>query len=287
MRARQAATNGNLKYEAALKPCSVGCSKLPKIANTGRTTKRHGWTPAQQNNAPPSARRGSPYAAAQNRKLKCRRLLRPRLAYRATNGAQLIDVALDVFAERIRSNHNGRHCPTCGGLQTALYQHFANKRDLFFTLIDSQLDTLRNRITSAIQTVDPDSPTADEDIAYRAVHGVFEFTANPRGHYRLLLDTSMDNPNELEERVEHFLSELVEFVSPYILDNSILDVDCSRFITRGIASSVLFMATRWAEEYCGQTATHPNIPLDTAVEHTCRFVAYGSIGFDVSNHPPA
>ena len=202
--------------------------------------------------------------------------------------AQLIDVALDVFAERGYAQTTMDDIAQRAAVsKPVLYQHFANKRDLFFTLIDSQLDTLRNRITSAIQTVDPDSPTADEDIAYRAVLGVFEFTANPRGHYRLLLDTSMDNPNELEERVEHFLSELVEFVSPYILDNSILDVDCSRFITRGIASSVLFMATRWAEEYCGQTATHPNIPLDTAVEHTCRFVAYGSIGFDVSNHPPA
>lgn len=202
--------------------------------------------------------------------------------------AQLIDVALDVFAEHGYAQTTMDDVAQQAAVsKPVLYQHFANKRDLFFTLIDGQLDTLRTRITTAMQTVDPDSPTADEEVAYQAVHGVFEFTADPRGHYRLLLDTSMDNPHELEERMEHFLNELVEVVSPYILDNSILDADSSRFITRGIASSVLFLATRWAEEYRGQHPTHPNIPLDTAVEHTCRFVAYGAIGFDLSNNPPA
>lgn len=202
--------------------------------------------------------------------------------------AQLIDVALDVFAEHGYAQTTMDDVAQRAAVsKPVLYQHFANKRDLFFTLIDYQLDALRDRITTAMQTVDPDSPTADEEVAYQAVHGVFEFTADPRGHYRLLQDTSMDNPEELDERHEHFLSELVEFVSPYILDNSILDPVSSRFITRGIASSVLFLATRWAEEYNGEHSAHPRIPLDTAVEHTCRFVAYGAIGFDLSNNPPA
>ena len=202
--------------------------------------------------------------------------------------AQLIDVALDVFAEHGYAQTTMDDVAQRAAVsKPVLYQHFANKRDLFFTLIDGQLSSLRDRITTAMQAVDPDSATADEEVAYQAVHGVFEFTADPRGHYRLLLDTSMENPKELEERLEHFLTELVDFISPYILDHSILDSASSRFITRGIASSVLFMATRWAEEYRGPHPTRPNIPLDTAVDHTCRFVAHGAIGFDLSNNPPA
>ncbi|HEY4536352.1 MAG TPA: TetR/AcrR family transcriptional regulator [Enteractinococcus sp.] len=202
--------------------------------------------------------------------------------------AQLIDVALDVFAERGYAQTTMDDVAQRAAVsKPVLYQHFTNKRELYFTLIDSQLADLRDRVTTAMQTVDPSSPTADEEVAYQAVHGVFEFTADPRGHYRLLQDTSMDSPEELEERLEHFLSELVEFISPYILDNSILDPVSSKFITRGIASSVLFLATRWAEEYRGAKPSHPNIPLETAVAHTCRFVAYGAIGFDLSNNPTA
>lgn len=202
--------------------------------------------------------------------------------------AQLIDVALGVFAE------NGYAQTTMDEIaqraavsKPVLYQHFENKRDLFFTLIDCQLDTLRDRVTTRMKMIDPDADTADEEVAYQAVRGVFEFMADPRGHHRLIQDTSMENPEELEARKEQFLTELVEFVSPYILDNSILDPASSRFITRGIATTVMFLSTRWAEEHAIEKGEGQCIPLETAVEHTCRFVAYGAIGFDLSNNPSA
>lgn len=202
--------------------------------------------------------------------------------------AQLIDVALEVFAD------NGYAQTTMDDIahqasvsKPVLYQHFKNKRDLFFTLIDYQFDTLSDHVTAWMHSVDPASPTADEETAYQAVRGVYEFVAEPRGLYRLLLDTSMEDPDELEARKEHFVSRMVEVVSPYILDNSILDPESSRFITRGIASVVMFLATRWAEEHSpGRGAVEP-IPLETAVAHTVRFVAYGAIGFDLSNNPSA
>ena len=207
---------------------------------------------------------------------------------RVQRRAQLIDVAMDVFAEdgyaQTTMDEIARRAAVS---KPVLYQHFENKRDLFFTLIDCQLDTLRDRVTSRMETVDPNSETADEEVAYQAVHGVFEFMADPRGLHRLILDTSMENPEELEARKEQFLTELVEFVSPYILDNSILDPASSRFVTRGIATTVMFLSTRWAEEHNFETGEGQRIPLETAVEHTCRFVAYGAIGFDLSNNPSA
>lgn len=202
--------------------------------------------------------------------------------------AQLIDVAMDVFAE------NGYAQTTMDEIaqraavsKPVLYQHFENKRDLFFTLIDYQFNTLRDNVTSHMQSVDPDSETADEEHAYQAVLGVFEFVADPRGLYRLILDTSMEDPEELEARNDQFVSEMVEFVSPYILDNSTLDPASSKFITRGIASVVLFLATQWAQEHSANNDAEQVIPLETAVEHTVRFVAYGAIGFDLSNNPEA
>ena len=202
--------------------------------------------------------------------------------------AQLIDVAMDVFAEHGYAQTTMDDIAQRAAIsKPVLYQHFENKRDLFFTLIDCQLDTLRERLTTRMKTVDLDSETADEEVAYQAVRGVFEFMADPRGHHRLIQDTSMENPEELEVRQEQFLTDLVEFVSPYILDNSILDPASSRFITRGIATTVMFLSTRWAEEHAFEKGEGQCIPLETAVEHTCRFVAYGAIGFDLSNNPSA
>jgi len=203
--------------------------------------------------------------------------------------AQLIDVALEVFAE------NGYAQTTMDDIaeqaavsKPVLYQHFKNKRDLFLTLIDHKFDTLGECVTARMESVDPESPTADEETAYQAVRGVYDFVAGERGLYRLILDTSMDEPEELAARKEQFVIAMVEVVSPYILDNSILDPSSSKFITRGIASVVMFLATRWAEEHApGREGAAEPIPLETAVAHTVRFVAYGAIGFDLSNNPSA
>lgn len=202
--------------------------------------------------------------------------------------AQLIDVAMDVFAETGYAQTTMDEIAHRAAVsKPVLYQHFKNKRDLFFTLIDHQFNTLRETVTTRMLTVDPEAETADEDTAYQAVRGVYDFVAEPRGLYRLLLDTSMDEPEELEVRKEQFVSQMVEIVSPYILDNSILDVSSSKFITRGIASVVMFLATRWAEEHASARGSSEPIPLETAIEHTVRFVAYGAIGFDLSNNPSA
>lgn len=201
---------------------------------------------------------------------------------------QLIEVALDVFAKHGYSQTTmddiAGHAEVS---KPVLYQHFENKRHLYFTLIDLQFEFLRNLITSRMEAVDPETETADEQTAYGAVYGVFEFTSDPRGHYRLILDTSIENPTELESRKSQFLDELAEYISPYLLDNSILDPVSSRFITSGIVSAVMYLACRWAEEHHSDQTSQDNIPLETAVQNTYRFVAHGAIGFDLSNNPSA
>lgn len=202
--------------------------------------------------------------------------------------AQLIDIAMDVFAETGYAQTTMDEIAQRAAVsKPVLYQHFKNKRDLFFTLIDHQFNTLRDSVAAQMRTIDPAAQTADEQTAYQAVRGVYDFVADPRGLYRLLLDTSMDEPEELEARKETFVSQMVDVVYPYILDNSILDVNSSKFITRGIASVVMFLATRWAAEHAPGYGAGEPIPMETALEHTVRFIAYGAIGFDLSNNPSA
>src|SRR5699024_12450520 len=116
---------------------------------------------------------------------------------------------------------------------------FSNKRGLPLSFLDHQFQVLRKSTTTRMQSIGPTAANADEQPAYQAVYGVFEFTSEPGGHYRLMLDSSMDNPEERQHRMDEFLNELVEFISPYVLENSSLDPATSRFITSGIASTVL------------------------------------------------
>src|SRR5699024_1940424 len=116
-------------------------------------------------------------------------------------------------------------------------------------------------------TLDPTAATADDGTAYQAVRVIFEFTSDPHGLYRLILDTSMKHPEEVEARKEQFFTELVELISPYILDNSILDAAASKFITRGIASAVMVLAMHWAEEFRNNNAAHSTMTLEAAVNH--------------------
>src|SRR5699024_20263 len=123
--------------------------------------------------------------------------------------AQLIDVALDVFAQHGYAQTTMDEIAQQANVsKPVLYQHFENKRALFFTLIDQQLTALRDKTTNAMQAVDQNTETADDDTTYQAVHAVFEFTADPRGLYRLLMDTTMERPEELDERKQGFLAEL-------------------------------------------------------------------------------
>lgn len=202
--------------------------------------------------------------------------------------AQLIEVALDIFAQHGYAHTTMDEVALHASVsKPVLYQHFHNKRDLYFTLLDVEFDALRDAITSRMKAVDPDAEDADEQQVYQAVYGVFEFTSDPRGLYRLILDTTMDNPAELEDRKKQFLEELVEFISPYLLENSILSPTSSEFIAGGIASVVIYMAVRWAEHYVGEESGGERLPLEAAVEDTFRFVAHGAIGFDLSNNPSA
>lgn len=202
--------------------------------------------------------------------------------------AQLIDVALDIFAQHGYAQTTMEEVALHASVtKPVLYQHFHNKRDLYFTLIDVELDALRDAVTSRMEAVDPEADDADEQRVYQAVYGVFEFTSDPRGLYKLILDTTMDNPAELERRKNQFLDELVDFISPYLLENSTLSATSSQFVTGGIASAVIYMAIRWAEHYANDESYQQDLPLKTAVGNAFRFIAHGAIGFDLSNNPSA
>lgn len=205
--------------------------------------------------------------------------------------AQLIDVALDVFANHGFAQTTMEEIARQAAVsKPVLYQHFDNKQDLYFTLLDLQYETLRERVTTRMQAVDSAAHDADEQTAYQAVYGVFEFTSEPRGLYRLILDTSMEDSQELETRREQFLTELVDFISPYLQrHSSLLDETSSKFLTGGIITVVLNLACRWAEDYREEDSDHgqESIVLKTAVEHTYRLVAHGVLGFDRTNNPSA
>src|SRR5699024_6730861 len=143
--------------------------------------------------------------------------------------AQLIDVALDIFAQHGYAQTTMEEVALHASVsKPVLYQHFHNKRDLYFTLIDVELDAPRDAVTSRMEAVDLEAEDADEQRVYQAFYGVYEFTAYPRGLYKLILHTTMDNPGELEQRKNQFLDELVDFISPYLLDNSILSSTISQ-----------------------------------------------------------
>src|SRR5699024_11684219 len=83
--------------------------------------------------------------------------------------AQLIDVALDVFAERSFAQTTMDEIAHRAAVsKPVLYQHFKNKRALYFSLIDQQFDALPDRIITAMQTVNPTADTAAATTAYKA-----------------------------------------------------------------------------------------------------------------------
>src|SRR5699024_11331800 len=137
--------------------------------------------------------------------------------------AQLINVALDVFAHRDTAQTTMDEIARQAAISNpVLYQHFENKRGLYFTLLDHQFQVLRNVITTRMQSIDPTAANADEQTAYQAIYAVSELTSEPGGHFRFMLDSSMDNTVYRQQRMDEFLVEFVAILYTYLMEYYII-----------------------------------------------------------------
>jgi AcrR family transcriptional regulator len=103
---------------------------------------------------------------------------------------QLLDVALEVFAERgFYGVSMSELAEAAGVTKPVLYQHFGSKRDLYLELLDDVGARLLDDITKA--TVSADGPRQQVEAGFAAY---FRFVANQQAAFRLLFGGAGRSP---------------------------------------------------------------------------------------------
>jgi AcrR family transcriptional regulator len=125
---------------------------------------------------------------------------------------QLLDVALDIFAERgFHSTSMDEVALAAGVTKPVLYQHFPSKRALYVELLEDVGNQMLARLTSAT-----DRATTGRQRVEDGFGAYFRFVDENRSAFRLLFGASVRNDPEFAEVADRFIDHATVVVSTLI-----------------------------------------------------------------------
>jgi AcrR family transcriptional regulator len=135
----------------------------------------------------------------------------PRLSATARR-EQLLDVALEVFAERgFHETSMNDVAERAGVTKPVLYQHFQSKRELYQALLDEVAARMWNAISNATSGV-TDGRRRTE-LGFRAY---FRWVADDQAAFKLLYDSSASRDEEFSRARRGVTGVMVRAVGPLI-----------------------------------------------------------------------
>ncbi|MDQ3758036.1 MAG: TetR/AcrR family transcriptional regulator [Actinomycetota bacterium] len=125
---------------------------------------------------------------------------------------QLLDVALDVFADRgFHATSMDDIAEAAGVTKPVLYQHFSSKRALYLELLDEMGSQLRDAITKA--SVEAAGPRQQVEAGCAAY---FRFVVDRRNAFRLLFGGGARRDEEFADAVRRVEEGIAETVAAFI-----------------------------------------------------------------------
>jgi AcrR family transcriptional regulator len=125
---------------------------------------------------------------------------------------QLLDVGLDIFAERgFHSTSMDEVALAAGVTKPVLYQHFPSKRALYVELLEDVGNQLLTQLTSATDQASTGRQRVEEGFG-----AYFRFVGENRSAFRLLFGASVRNDPEFAEVADRFIDRATAAVSTLI-----------------------------------------------------------------------
>jgi AcrR family transcriptional regulator len=125
---------------------------------------------------------------------------------------QLLDVALDIFAERgFHSTSMDEVALAAGVTKPVLYQHFPSKRALYVELLEDVGSQMLDRLAAATDRASTGRQRVEE--GFRAY---FHFVDENRSAFRLLFGASVRNDPEFAVVADRFIDRATVLVSTLI-----------------------------------------------------------------------
>jgi len=160
---------------------------------------------------------------------------------RTARRAQLLHVALDVFAE------SGYHAASmdeiadrAGVSKPVLYQHFPGKLDLYLALLQASVDTVINGVKSALDS------TQDNRRRVQATMELwYDYVADRRAAFRLVFEADLTSDPRVRELVERVTEESARAVAEVIREDTNLSPAASHLLAAGLVGIRHVSARSW------------------------------------------
>jgi AcrR family transcriptional regulator len=160
---------------------------------------------------------------------------------RTARKAQLLHVALDVFAE------SGYHAAAmdeiaerAGVSKPVLYQHFPGKLDLYLALLETSVDTVINGVKSALDS------TQDNRRRVQATMELwYDYVADRRAAFRLVFEADLTSDPRVRELVERVTEESAQAIAEVIREDTNLSPPASHLLAAGLVGIGHVSARSW------------------------------------------
>jgi AcrR family transcriptional regulator len=190
---------------------------------------------------------------------------------RAERHAQLLTAAHHVFASR------GYHAASMDDIATAagvskpvLYQHFPGKHELYLDLLDSELERMLLRITSAVRT-----PEDNRERVAATIGTFFEVVAQESSAHRLIFSSDLANDAEVSARISAFETSVAEEIGAVIEAQAGLSHDAAILLGHALGGAAQAAAAHW------EISLHPD--QEAAATLVSRLAWRGIGGFPQAN----
>lgn len=166
----------------------------------------------------------------------------------AARRQQLLEVALDVFAERgFHATSMDDVAEAAGVTKPVLYQHFDNKRALYVEL----LEDVGRRLLVEITAATGEAGTGREQVQ-AGFTAYFRFVDDNRSAFRLLFGASARNDAEFATVVDRVVAQVADAIS------RLIDVDVPQAQRRALAHAVAGMAEATSRRALTDEAYEPD-----------------------------
>ncbi|HEX8802585.1 MAG TPA: TetR/AcrR family transcriptional regulator [Acidimicrobiales bacterium] len=159
---------------------------------------------------------------------------------------QLLDVALQVFAERGFHDASMNDIAEAAGVtKPVLYQHFRSKRELFGELLADCGTELQDAITKAVVAAE-----SSREMVELGFDAYFRYVAAHRDAFNLFYGIGSAREDEFVELVEGVVDALAELVAGFIEIEGI-QPEQRRLLGHGIVGMIEGASTHWLKHADG------------------------------------
>ena len=160
---------------------------------------------------------------------------------RSARRAQLLGVALDVFAEA------GYHAASmdeiddrAGVSKPVLYQHFQVKLDLYLALVESSTEIVINGVKAAL-----DSTHENRRRVQATMELWYDYVADSRAAFRLVFEADLSSDPRVRALVERVTEESARAIAEVIREDTNLSPAASHLLAAGLVGIGHVSARSW------------------------------------------